>query len=286
MRKYYTYHVKKALTVQNLVTIEVLDFPSDYASGEEEHGFYEFVYTDSGAITCYAGEHVETLKQGELYFVPPHVPHHYRAASGKPVSVFILCFSSNSEILEVLHGKSTLNRAMRGLIGEVVTESKRAFRQPFDSKLELLESPAFGAQQLIENYLEQLLLLLVREKMQDNADIHIVMNSVELEDRLAGDIDNILRDNLYGTLTLDTVADATHYSKTYLNRVFRKFIGHSVMQYYTILKIKEAKKLLRDGRSVSETSDLLCFDSPNYFTKVFRRITALTPTEYQRKVLL
>ena len=57
------------------------------------------------------------------------------------------------------------------------------------------------------------------------------------------------------------------------------------MQYYTLLKIDRAKQLLREGKyNVSQIAQQLCFDTPNYFTKVFRRVTGMTPLQYRRSV--
>ena len=74
------------------------------------------------------------------------------------------------------------------------------------------------------------------------------------------------------------------YSKTYLNNIFKKNTGASIMHFYTSLKIKESKKLIRDGLSVSEISNKLYFDSPNYFSKVFKKYTGKTPSEYKRGI--
>ena len=56
------------------------------------------------------------------------------------------------------------------------------------------------------------------------------------------------------------------------------------MAYYTALKIKRAKQLLRERElSVHEIAERLGFDTANYFSKVFRTHTGQTPTAYQRR---
>ena len=57
------------------------------------------------------------------------------------------------------------------------------------------------------------------------------------------------------------------------------------MQYYVRMKIKEAKKLLRDGFSIATVSEKLNFDEATYFTKVFKKVTGLTPSEYKDTIL-
>ena len=59
-----------------------------------------------------------------------------------------------------------------------------------------------------------------------------------------------------------------------------------IIDYYINLKIEKAKELLRENElSVKEISEKLSFDTPNYFTKTFKRVTTLTPLEYKKSTL-
>lgn len=57
------------------------------------------------------------------------------------------------------------------------------------------------------------------------------------------------------------------------------------MNYYNRLKIEEAKRLLRENVSPTVTANRLGFESATYFTKVFKRYTGKTPSEYKKTVL-
>jgi AraC-like DNA-binding protein len=48
------------------------------------------------------------------------------------------------------------------------------------------------------------------------------------------------------------------------------------------LKIEESKKMLLSGIRVTKISEKLNFDSPNYFTKVFRKKVGCSPTNYKK----
>ena len=55
------------------------------------------------------------------------------------------------------------------------------------------------------------------------------------------------------------------------------------MEYYIGLKINKAKELLTNSDfTVKEIAEKLCFDTPNYFTKTFKRIVGYTPTQYKK----
>ena len=147
-----------------------------------------------------------------------------------------------------------------------------------------MSEPKFGAQQLIESRIEELLIKLIRGKISDTGAIRFVMNSVEFENNLAGDVLELLKENLTEKIDLDYIANKTFYSKTYVNNIFKKNIGYSIMQYYNLLKIEEAKKLLKRGVSVTAIADKLNFESANYFTKAFKKHTGMTPSQYKKTI--
>ena len=63
-------------------------------------------------------------------------------------------------------------------------------------------------------------------------------------------------------------------------------MGEGVIKYFIKLKIKEAKKLIKEGRyNMSEISDMLAFDTPQYFSKCFKNVTRMTPSEYKSSIV-
>ena len=97
-----------------------------------------------------------------------------------------------------------------------------------------------------------------------------------------------LKNHLYGTLTLEDLSNRLFYSKSYLNRIFKKNTNYTIKEHYNYLKMKEAKKLLRANpkQTINEVSNLLQYDSLSYFIKVFKKYVGLTPMEYKERFLL
>jgi AraC-like DNA-binding protein len=53
------------------------------------------------------------------------------------------------------------------------------------------------------------------------------------------------------------------------------------MEYFTRLKVDAAKQMIRENDlNFTEIADRLGFNTSQYFTTVFRRVTGMTPTEY------
>lgn len=285
MKKYFSHQIKKEVIVQNLVTIEVLPVSASFSYPEETHDFYEFAYVDAGTILCNIRNETVVLQQGEFFLISPGLSHSYQAFQEQSAVLFIVCFRSRSEYLSVLDHKLSLDKDATRIISEIIHESRNAFVFPFNNKLKLLEAPVFGAQQLVENSIEKLLIYLVRGQLLKNEDIVFVMNSEELEHDLSSDIIKFLKSRVYSNVSLDEISQQTYYSKTFLNSIFKKNTGMSIMKYYNMLKIQEAKKLLRKSVPVAAIANQLNFESATYFTKVFKKYTQMTPTAYKKTIL-
>ena len=285
MKKYFNHRVKKAVEVQSLITIEALTLSPAFSYPQEIHEFYEFAYVEDGKLSCTLGEKTVELSGGDFLLIPPSKTHSYFVAPAHTAEIFIVCFRCSSELLTIFDRKITLKREGKQLIAEIIEEAKNAFSFPFKRKLRLLDPPVLGAQQLVENNVERLLIHLIRNETDKNKNIKLVMSSEELENGLVKDITALLDSKLYAKITLEDVCQKTYYSKTFLNGIFKKKTGYTIMQYYTLLKVREAQKLLREDLAPSAVSHQLHFESPTYFTKVFKKYTQMTPSAYKKSAL-
>ena len=91
---------------------------------------------------------------------------------------------------------------------------------------------------------------------------------------------------IYSKITLEEISAQLFYSKTYLNALFKRSTGKTIMNYYNVLKIKEAKKLLTSGKSTRAVSSMLSFESTSYFIKFFKRSVGVTPTAFKKRTSL
>ncbi len=80
-------------------------------------------------------------------------------------------------------------------------------------------------------------------------------------------------------LSLDTVAEHLHYSRSYAMKAFKKEIGLTIHEYILQSKVNYACELLA-VHSITETALLLNFSSSQHFSKIFREFTGSTPGEY------
>ncbi len=94
------------------------------------------------------------------------------------------------------------------------------------------------------------------------------------------------RENRQISLGLPTVAYCASelaYSARYFGDIVHKETGGTAIGYIHNYIINQAKSLLMQGHNISETSRLLGFDYPHHFSRLFKRITGLTPSEFLGK---
>ena len=72
-------------------------------------------------------------------------------------------------------------------------------------------------------------------------------------------------------------------SPRYFGDIVHKATGGTAIGYIHNYVINQAKSLLMNGHNISETSRLLGFDFPHHFTRLFKKMTGLTPSEYLGK---
>jgi two-component system response regulator YesN len=83
-------------------------------------------------------------------------------------------------------------------------------------------------------------------------------------------------------ITLEEAADYVHLSSNYLSRLFKKEMNVNFIDYVMKRKMDRAKELL-DGTDlpVINIAMQLSYDEPNYFSRVFKKVTGMTPSEYR-----
>ena len=94
----------------------------------------------------------------------------------------------------------------------------------------------------------------------------------------------ILHNPEYFGVPTNELAKYAPYSYSHLSRLFKQYIGKTLIEYVNELKIVYAKRLLRTTqKSILEISLDLGYTSVSSFNHNFKEITTLTPSQYRKK---
>lgn len=286
--KYYKHKLEKLLVVDEVVTIHYFEFDKDYTNKGESHDFWELVYAEKESVTATRDGETVIIEQGEMLFHKPNEFHSLSANGSSAPNVFIMSFVCKSRAMRFFENKKIkLDKSLVKFIYFIIEESKMTFNLPYSDpalkKMEFLPRPALGGQQLMENFLEILLISIMRrETEKDNPDV-VFLPEEEFDGRISQSVIKVLNERVNDKLCVQDICDRLNYNKSYIFRQFKKDTGSTIMVYFTKLKIEKAKKLLRETKmNITQIADSLSFDTPNYFTKTFKKVTGVSPLKYKR----
>ncbi|OBZ17746.1 helix-turn-helix domain-containing protein [Bacillus sp. FJAT-26390] len=95
---------------------------------------------------------------------------------------------------------------------------------------------------------------------------------------------NYINDHMKEEVTLSGLAEKFHFSPQYLAKKFKEEYGTTIMNYLTQLRIEKAFSLLDHTElSIQEVASESGFEELNYFSKVFKKHTGITPSGYRKK---
>ena len=116
--------------------------------------------------------------------------------------------------------------------------------------------------------------------VQENHHENIKMNAV------ADNICEFIRQHYKEDISLQDVAGSMNYSEAYFCKIFKQCFDKSFLVYLTDYRVEKAKVLLSDIKTnIKDVSVEVGYRDSNYFTRVFKRSTGVTPTEYRYRVL-
>ncbi|MBY0097232.1 response regulator [Mesobacillus maritimus] len=94
-----------------------------------------------------------------------------------------------------------------------------------------------------------------------------------------------IADHFDKAITLEEVAEAVNLSPQYFSKTFKERSGCSFIDYLTELRVEHAKELIRSmQKSVKEVCFHVGYKDPNYFSRVFKKYTGVTPSDFRQSV--
>lgn len=104
--------------------------------------------------------------------------------------------------------------------------------------------------------------------------------------RVVEEMKDYVENHLGEDISLDILAQKVHMHPMYLSKIFKKESGMTFISYLTDIRVNKAKELMQDiTLKTYEISQKVGYYSPKHFSKVFKSITGVTPTEYRKCIL-
>jgi two-component system, response regulator YesN len=93
--------------------------------------------------------------------------------------------------------------------------------------------------------------------------------------------------NYMKEIRLEEMAEMVNYSSHYFSKMFKLYKKQNFIDYVTSVRVGKAKDLLSGSQlTIREVGSLVGYEDQNYFTRVFKRMENMTPSEYRDKIVI
>ena len=277
--------VNEPFKICGIASLLIREFGPSFVFLGESHPFWEVFAVLSGEVEVVENEKTYMLSAGDVIFHSPDEFHRLRSSGGtapKTVTYSLIVegemphglsngvFHLTDRLLEEL---AEVSEMLNGAIGENFdggcdyTDFEEINRRDADGDL-IFE----GVTRLSALFIAVSKLDASEGRISNTAGAHLYRNIVKtMTERVA--------DNL----TVAEIASAHHVSNSYIKKLFKAYAGESPSEYYSRLRIKEAKKRLVAGHTVSEIADAMNFSSAAYFSSYFKKCTGERATDFKKR---
>ena len=291
--KYTKFSFHSVFPIEKIITMFYMELPKNFSYEGEKHDFWEMVYIDKGEMLCTADDNRFVLKSGEMIFHKPNEFHNLSGNNTVAPNIGILSFQCRSKAMQEFEGKIyRLSAEEKALLSNLFAEGLSCYRLTnpnnplLPNNMNAITPEPFGGSQMIKNLLEIFLIRLCRNQdaLPNAMRQNYVIDGVDVAYPVKEILD-YLHNNIYGKITISDIAQAVGKGESTVKQLFSQYRKNGIMKYYNSLKIREAKKLIREGHyNMTQIADLLHFDSPQYFCKCFKDHTQMTPSEYKASI--
>ena len=283
MPEYTGTRLNDEIKISRLYTVHYFEYSKRFSFTGESHDFWELVYADKGDVTVFADDKSFVLEQGNVIFHKPNEWHNVRANGVDAANITIITFASPSKAMSFFENKIlSVGQKQKELLSKIVSEYTNAFKtplnDPYTTHLERRSDAAVASEQLIKLFLCEFLILFLRK---DPSCRQRTVRSIHSSDATLNLLINYMEQNITKTVTLKELMEYSGTNRTAIENIFRENLGKGAVEYFLILKIELAKKYLReDNYNITQISEILGYSSIHYFSRQFKKITGMTPTEY------
>ena len=236
---------------------------------------FQLLYIASGKAHFHFDGKEQIVTAGHMVLYRPKEPQKYEYYGEDQTEVYWVHFTGGN-VKNILRSYG-------------LTDDKRVFycgtsldyQNLFRTMINELQMCKANYAEMLEMYLRQIFIMLQRYFLNTlkTANAHVVE-----------EIDKAtlyFNEHYSEDISIDEYAQNNHVSVSWFIRNFRQCTGSTPMQYILSKRIYNAEVLLHDSSyNVTEIAQIVGYDNPLYFSRIFKKAKGLSPSEYRKSINL
>ena len=110
--------------------------------------------------------------------------------------------------------------------------------------------------------------------------------NLDTKEGIINKICNCVFDNIESNKIFDRISENLELTKDYIGKIFKAQTKITVNEYIQRMKIGYSKKIIKsESFKLYEICEKIGYSSTDYFTKMFKKYTGETPSEYRKRIL-
>lgn len=281
---------KKELVVQRLANVHYFEFTPNFHTKDDSHDFCELVYVDKGKIDIKSHNYTGELSENCMILHGAGETHSLTCSEDVSPNIIIIGFECTSPELDKLtHAPLLLSDELQKMLAEVIKEGRTVYLPPYDvpnqRDMKKRKKFAFGADQLIKNYLQIFLIKAIRHRdsVEENEAIKLKNVRSPIFSRI-GEVKEYIDENFAERIAVEELCFLFNTNKTTLSSEFKRCFGKTIVDYVNTLRIEKTKELLLERKyTLTKIADMMNLSSVHYLTALFKKHENLSPTAFLKK---
>ena len=234
------------------------------------HTFYEIYYLRRGRMRYVISDDIFEVNEGEVILIPEGVIHN-TVYDGTPIERYLINFPTeflkNDGLLSAFNDHHISLSAKESIVFEELFKKLMKENKQIDEYSDTLA----------RRYIEEMLICLIRHGMRhEHTDKDVYTNIMHSAMQH-------INESYSMPISLDSLAEKYSLSRSFFSRKFREVTGFGLSEYITVVRIKNAARLLSEKKmNVTDAAFAVGYNDSSYFTSSFKRVMGITPLKYAK----
>lgn len=247
------------------------DLPAGWPILSHSHAFYHLMYIRSGTAVFILDGIPHQVSQGDCVMIAPHVVHEAPADFHSLLDVYELKFTLSDSSIDTLLKHTE----------PVIHDNNSYMEQTLQHIIHNWAVNTSPEQEIAETLLASMLLTIQMTLSVIPEQVSTYVDTSAYTD-LTKKIIQYVESTHTESFKLDSLETALGYNKRYLCSAFKQNTGITIVEYLHHIRIRHATRCFYyHDVPVSITAQCVGFSTPLHFTRVFKQLVGITPSQFR-----